>query len=226
MLYERYLSLITSEHRGKPKFEKWLIAAFEKVEATYSSGVFWDAAFDLDYAIGNQLDILGDVLGRSRQLDVDITDVYLTWDQEGLGWEQGVWRGPYDPVSALTSLPDDIYRIVLKSKVVANKWKGKIPEAYEAYHIVFESFGGKVIIQDNQDMSMDVGIVGLEPTPLNIALLHLGYLFVKPEGVRINFYMYTPDPNQKLFAWDTQSDRLGGWDEAYWGEEVRSDGGA
>jgi hypothetical protein len=123
-------------------------------------------------------------------------------------------------LAGLTRLPDDLYRLVIKAKIAANFWDGTIPGAYAVYDAVFASLGVKTIIQDNQDMSMYVGVIGLADTPINLALLRLGYIFSKPEGVRITGYIYAEDPGAKLLAWDAQSDRLGGWDEAVWGKEV------
>lgn len=216
-LSERYMTLITSEHANKPKFRSMVQGVLSMADDVYNIAAFWDSAFDIDYAVGNQLDILGDVVGRTRELDVEITDVYFTFDAEGLGWDAGVWRGPYDPISGLSIMPDDIYRLILKSKIAANVWNGSITDAYDIYDIAFSMLGAKIVIQDNQDMSMIVGIMGLPNTPLNRALLQLGYMFTKPEGVRIQFYLYTPEPEQKLLAWDTESDRLGGWDQSVWG---------
>lgn len=220
---ERYMTLITSEHANKPKFRNMVQGLLSMVDDVYNLAAFWDSSFDIDYAIGVQLDILGDIVGRSRELEVEIDDVYFTFDVEGLGWDEGVWRGPYDPVNGLSLMPDDIYRLILKSKIAANVWNGSIPEAYTIYDIAFAQLGAKIIVQDHQDMSMAVGVIGLPDTPINRALLKMGYMFTKPEGVRIQFYMYTPDPGVKLFVWDGASDRVGGWDTGAWGAILHSE---
>lgn len=223
-MFERYLSLIPSQYANKPKFRKYIEVCLRKIEEIYSVGVFWDSEFNIDFAVGKQLDIIGDIVGRSRYLQIDIVDVYFTWDNEGLGWEKGVWRAPYDPLTGLSRISDDIYRTVLKAKIVANQWDGTTNGIYHVYDQVFESQGTKVIVQDNQDMSMAVGIVGLETNPLNVTLLRLGYLFIKPTGVRINYFIYTNQPGDRLFSWDAESDRLSGWDDAAWGEEIKIGG--
>jgi hypothetical protein len=220
VLSERYLTLVTSEHAGNPKFKATVAALLKMLDGVYNLAAFFDSEFDVDYAVGAQLDIDGDIVGRAREIETEITGVYFAWNTEGVGWNKGVWRGRLDPETGLSLLPDDFYRLIIKAKIAANQWDGTVAGAYDIYDKVFEYFGGRAIIQDNQDMSMSVGVVGLPDTPVTRALLKLGYLFVKPAGVRIEYYLYTSDPSKKLFAWNVQSGRLGGWNEAAWGNQV------
>jgi hypothetical protein len=61
-----YISLITSLYRTKPKFIAWLTALLTPLCQTNSLLKNFDAAFDLDQAVGVQLDILGQLIGVSR----------------------------------------------------------------------------------------------------------------------------------------------------------------
>ncbi|MCV5604282.1 DUF2612 domain-containing protein, partial [Escherichia coli] len=70
-------------------------------------------AFDIDSAVGVQLDILGLWIGRSRVVSQPISGVYFSWDTDGLGYDQGVWQGPYDPDSGYMYLSDETYRVIL-----------------------------------------------------------------------------------------------------------------
>ena len=127
-----------------------------------------------------------------------------------MGWNEGVWKGRYDPENGLMSLPDDIYRMLLKAKVAANRWDGTTPGAYEAWEIAFADIGSIILIQDNQDMSMVVGIAGSVMNPVFEQLLLQQYVPLKPEGVRIAWYAVTPDGGP-LFAWNCDSPALAGW---------------
>ncbi|SQC91538.1 Protein of uncharacterised function (DUF2612) [Cedecea neteri] len=82
-------------------------------------------AFDIDTAVGVQLDALGKWIGRSRVVSQPISGVYFSWDTDGLGYDQGVWQGPYDPDAGYTSLGDETYRIILKAKIAMNNWDGQ-----------------------------------------------------------------------------------------------------
>ena len=213
-----YQSLITSAHADKPKF-----VATVGLAASISAHLQQLAAdlprqFDLDEAVGAQLDVVGEWIGRSRRIDTPLTGVYFTWDNvASTGWDAGVWQGEFDPDSGLTSLPDDEYRLLLRAKVAANQWGGSIPGAYEVWTTVFPN--SLIIIQDNQDMSMTVGIAGEQLSTVTQSLLTGGYIPLKPEGVRVNYYATSVDSGP-LFAWDSESAALAGWDTGSWALEL------
>lgn len=210
-----YLSLITSQHRNKPRFMAFVRAALEPYVQAQVLLEEMRATFDLDSAIGVQLDQTGQWIGRTRYLRMPLEDVYFSWDTPDVGWDEGHWKGPYDPDSKLLALDDETYRTLLYAKAAANHWDGTIPGAYAAWEMAFAPRGSVIIIQDNQDMSMTVGITGLSPDSVTKQLILQGYLPLKPEGVRIASCELPPDGG-RLFAWDCDSDALAGWDEGRW----------
>lgn len=229
-----YLGLITSEHQYKPKFQSTVSAGIKPLVSLQNVLSQMAAAYDIDNAVGRQLDVVGEWIGRSRDIGVPITGVYFEWDGDPqVGWEGGVWQGPFDPSSGLVSLPDDIYRTLLRTKIVANRWSGSIPEAYEIWTSVFPT--SAIAIQDNQNMSMTVEIVGAYPDAVTLALLVNGYIPLKPEGVRIDYFAVLPAPGL-MFAWDSQvydsayndgfdldtpPQYFGGWDQGQWPQEIQ-----
>lgn len=211
---DEYLALVTSQHRHRPKFMAVLEALLKPLCAVDDVLQAMGPAFDLDTSVGVQLDQVGEWIGRSRLLSLPLTDVYFSWDADGVGWNQGVWKGMYDPDSGLVSLPDDVYRTLLRAKVAANSWDGTIPGAYAVWEAAFAATGSIILIQDNQDMSMVVGIAAVPPDAVTTQLLLQGYIPLKPGGVRVAYYALTPatDPNAAaLFAWDCDSAGLAGW---------------
>lgn len=219
MADNKYTAKITSEHNQKPNY---MGVVFNNTEPFASLQDFLNTyvgVFDIDLAAGVQLDQVGEWIGRSRYVDIPLTGVYFTWDDTvDVGWDSGVWKGPFDPDSGLIALPDDSYRTLLKAKVAANSWDGSIPGAYAIWNAAF-SGQSYIVIQDNQDMSMTVGIAGQPLDIVTRASLTNGYLPLKPEGVRINFYSITP-VSGPLFAWDAESAALAGWDVGNWGIEI------
>ena len=215
MTLGEYLNLIPAQHRQKPRYMATLEVLLRPLcEVDELLGQL-RAAFDLDTAVGKQLDATGVRVGRSRYLHAPLTGVYFSWNTEGVGWNQGFWKGKYDPASGMIALPDDMYRLLLKAKVAANRWDGTVPGAYEAWEIAFADLGSTSLIQDNQDMSMVVGIAGMPLNPVFEQLLLQGYVPLKPEGVRIKWYAVTPDGGP-LFAWNCNSPALAGWNEGRW----------
>lgn len=219
MTIDDYLNLITSEHRDKPVFEATVSAGVSPFAKIQSVLLGMPANFDIDTAVGVQLDALGAWIGRARRIDTPLAGVYFAWDDTAtVGWESGVWQGVFDPSSGLVDLPDDSYRMLLKAKIAANAWDGTIPGAYAVWATVFAD--SEIIIQDNQDMSMVVGIAGQRLSAVDEALLVNGYLPLKPEGVRINYYAVPPSPGP-LFAWDSsESAALAGWESGQWAIEL------
>lgn len=214
-----YLSLITSLYQSQPRYIAWITALVQPLVDLQATMNDLREAFDLDTAVGVQLDQVGEWVGRSRYLETPLTGVYFSWDETGVGWGQGAWLGPYDPVTGLIALPDDAYRTLLRAKIAANSWDGTIPGAYEAWEIVFSQTGSLVVIQDNQDMSMVIGVAGAYPDAVTKALLTGGYIPLKPEGVRINHYAVAPEGGP-LFAWECDSNALNGWESGSWPEII------
>lgn len=215
MTIDEYLDLIPSQHRQKTRYVATVETLLRPLDAVAGLLEKMRIAFDLDTAIGAQLDAVGVRVGRARQLHTPLEGVYFSWDVAGIGWQEGVWKGKHDPDTGIVSLPDDIFRMLLKAKVAANSWDGSTPSAYDAWEVAFADMGSVILIQDNQDMSMIVGIAGARLTPVFEQLLLQGYVPLKPEGVRIRWYAVTPDGGP-LFAWNCDSPALAGWGKGRW----------
>ena len=207
---QEYLNLVPSQHRQRPRFMSTVQAVLAPLQALEALLEELRTAFDLDTATGRQLDAVGVRVGRTRYLHTPLQGVFFSWNEAGVGWGQGVWKGKYDAENGLTTLPDDIYRTLLKAKVAANAWNGTTPGAYEAWEMAFADTGSMIVLQDNQDMSMIVGIAGRIMNPVFEQLLLQQYVPLKPEGVRIQWYAVTPDGGP-LFAWNCNSPALSGW---------------
>lgn len=205
-------SLITSQHRGKPLYIAAIQALVADVVETLETMGSVSVIHDIDTATGAQLDEIGVWVGLSRMLPVPLTGVYFEWDSlASLGWDAGVFQGPFDPTEGLTELDDETYRLYLKVKIAANHWDGTLPGAYAALALAFTGTN-KVILTDYQDMTMSMSFYGEPLGAVFVALMRSGYLPLKPAGVHIAFYGI-PINDDKLFAWDSEGDELAGWDE-------------
>ena len=174
--------------------------------------------FDVDLAIGDQLDIIGQWVGITRNVNVPIDSVYFSWDEDyTLGWEFGTWQ-PSNAPASVTSLPDDAYRVLIKAKIAANHWLGTIEDAYKVWDSVFSNI--TILIQDNQNMTMNLAIVGGIVDSLTLALITGGYIPLKPEGVGIAEY-FIPVNTGPLFGWDIENNYIKGFDEGSWARELK-----
>lgn len=212
-----YLDLITSEHAPRPKFRALVDALTQPLQNVQNAMATTATAFDVDSAVGVQLDQVGLWVGVSRVLRAGLEGVYFAWDTAEVGWDEGVWKGPFDPDTELVSLPDDQYRILIKTRIAANAWDGTVPSAYAVWRNIFTD--SLVFIHDWQNMSMTVGIAGI---PLNAVFRYLlidGYIPLKPAGVRVEYYAVGTEAGP-LFGWDAQNNALAGFDSGQWPQQL------
>ncbi|EOX5617677.1 DUF2612 domain-containing protein [Klebsiella pneumoniae] len=155
----KYTDLITNYHAGKPKFFDHVDLSTRPLIDVSAATAGLITAFDVDTAVGDQLDILGKWIGVSRAVAAPITGVFLEWDKERVGWDQGIWLGPYQSTDALTYLSDDVYRVVLKARIGINNWNGQNGTLPDILETALAGTGIKLVILDNQDMSVSVLIV-------------------------------------------------------------------
>lgn len=196
-----YINLITSEHIDKPKFTKMVETSVTPLFDTTNLELAYQQLYDLDLAIGEQLDVVGQWVGLTRNLQTSLL-AYFSFDIVGLGFNQGVWMGPFDPVTGITKLDDFHYRLLLKARVLNNVWDGSIENAYQLANIVFSIYNLNLYIEDYSDLSMAIGLTGTGYIDNVIfTLLTQGYFKLKPAGVRIKNY-FTPSVPGPIFAFD------------------------
>lgn len=220
----KYTELITNYHRGKPVFVDHVDLSTRPLIDVISTSTSMVDAFDIDTAIGVQLDVIGLWVGRSRVVSTPISGIYFSFDTDGLGYDQGVWQGPYDPDNGFTSLSDDVYRVILKAKVAINNWNGQNGSLPEIFDNALSGSGLSMQIFDNQDMTVsvwvfpetDVSDVSLEL----IAAIKQGYLTVKAAGVWGGSIttpsIETPSEGNKFFSFDLDNECMGGFDVGAW----------
>ncbi|MDR9240711.1 hypothetical protein FEP07_04742 [Burkholderia multivorans] len=211
-----YTALITSEHRDKPRFMAVVGALVQPLVDQMNVLQSMPGKFDLDNAVGVQLDDVGLWVGVSRKIRTPLTGIYFSFDVAGLGFDQGIWKGPFDPDTGLTVLDDDTYRLVIRAKIGANHWDGTLASSAAILNSIFGA-DTHVFIEDHQDMSMTIGIAGKVPSAVFLALLAGGYIPLKPEGVRVAYTLVTSVDGSPLFGFDVNNQYIAGFDTGVWG---------
>ena len=233
-----YLDLITSEHQPRPKFIASVTALLQPMADILQTLEGMNEAFDLDTAVGDQLDVCGEWIGAERCLLAPLPGVWFSWDTENLGWDQGHWLGAFDPVEGQRCLDDETYRNYLRATILANRWDGSIPQLYEILSMLLGGAGSywlldddsiqmydlegvpigddapvNFLIQDNGDMTFYLVITG-PVDAVSLALITGGYLKIKPAGVEM--IVIQPSVQPYLFGWDMQTGQVGGWGIGSW----------
>ena len=222
-----YLGLITSWHSDKPRFMNTVAVLTQPLVDAQDLLRQLTADFDLDTAVGVQLDQVGQWIGRTRYIEVPISGVFFSFndgrvtagDSPRTGFNQGIWLGKYQPTDAITAMDDETYRTVLKLQAIANHWDGTLASIADDMDRVFPG----IAIQDLGDtptglMAMDVLIPGAFVSSLLLAILEQDFP-IKPSGVRVKF-IETTVSTQPIFAFNVpyqEGGLMGGFNEAAWG---------
>lgn len=119
-----YANLLIIQYRNLPNARGTLESL---VGESYADGISLDVlnAFDLETAVGQQLDILGKYIGLSRQVKIFLPD-------------------------QTTRLNDDDYRTLLKLKLITNNGTASTGEIKKS---LYELFPDTIRVYDNRDMS-------------------------------------------------------------------------
>lgn len=157
---------MTSEYSPgpSPQFNQWLAAVLSIANDISSCLASITQAFDLDFAIGVQLDVLGQIVGVSRTVNFQ----------------------PSNGVSPI--LDDTTYRILLKATIAQNQWDGTIGSLYPVWDQLFP--GGKISIVDNQNMTATILVTGAFTSIIQDLIIN-GLIVPRPQSVAYTFVFGT-----------------------------------
>ena len=155
-----YQSLLSSQYVNSRKLNALLYVLLKKFDDVSQCLVQFDTAFDLDDAVGTQLDLLGSIAGASRTVTFQ----------------------PSNGVSPV--LDDTTYRIYIKAKIAQNQWDGTVTSLFNIWKYLFPA--GNVIIADNQNMTATIFLSG-SFTSIIQDLITNGYIVPRPEGVQYTY---------------------------------------
>lgn len=149
---EALLARLGSFQQGHPKYTNFLRLMLQPHVDAGNLAAQLPSLFDLDTAVGVQLDAVGERVGQSRIVRFPLVSPYFSWDSgDPRGWDRAPWRGPYDDPYGYGSLDDDTYRRLLRARIKANKWDGSIQGAQDILNTFFNDPATLVIIEDKGD---------------------------------------------------------------------------
>jgi len=183
-------------------------------------------AFDLENAVGNQLDILGEYVGFDRSVIIPIVRTYFAFNDQTNIETNLTGLTDYDStlnsttyfysynnyLGSQSTLNDDEYRILAKLKSYANRSNNTAKEINDA---LYEIFGFNIIVLDQLDMSI---IYMCAPEYSRLIQIALDENFLpKAMGVKIKhiFELYNPyalfsfNPGGSMFGFSDYSSPTG-----------------
>lgn len=224
-IVENYKDLLIIQYRDKPK----AAATIESlVNRALSDGIIFDVrdGFNLDTAIGVQLDILGKYIGLDRNLSASIIsndDAFGLTDSmdfassdESFGFVDSAdfssSTGGFlstDEIISTTQISDDAYRELLKFQIINNNSNGSL-KGIDDNILVY--FGTQIVASTDNDMTITYFVDSDIGQLASIAIEKK--VLPKPMGVGVNVII--SDPGQKYFGLTTYaqqgnvSDRVAG----------------
>jgi hypothetical protein len=231
---DEYLALLPSFHRWRPNFRATVQSFAEFSVALQDFMRDMPRQFDLDEAIGVQLDAVGKWVGRDRLVDLPIDNLWFSFDVAGKGFDEGFWKDVYDPGLAVSEMDDDMYRRLLYAKIMANNWDGTFDQARDIWTSFFNgdqfyaedgtpigtpirlSPGSLFFVEDKGDGSTTYGISGKVPAPIVLALVAWNYIPLRTAGTTTYYRVVSVD-NTSMFGFDVSNEYVGGFDVGSWG---------
>jgi hypothetical protein len=228
---DEYKALLIKQYWEKPKALAEIslkAGSWDKMRGLLSS---LDSAFDLDFAVGAQLDVLGRIVGIPREVPDVIARAYFGFsiNPDSLGFSDKFdplriggpffdkFSNPFTP----QQLNDSDYQFFIRVKVALNWASGYVSseDRISIQDVILSAFDGRAYVVDNLDMTLKLyvsPVVSLERLRL---IQRLG-LLPKPQGVRYDVIIHAEpgatfgfslNPESLGFADKFDSGREGGF---------------
>lgn len=230
-LVEETTNLLIKQYWEKPKAraEIEMLASKWNIARGFLGAL--DPAFDLDNAVGEQLDVLGRIVGISRSVPSVVPKIYFGFsiNQSSKGFSDKfnalrVGAPFYDKFSsAFTDLQlgDSDYRFFIRVKAALNRASAylKSDEYISIQDVVLAAFDGRAYVIDNLDMTLTLyvsPVVSLD----RLRLIQALNLLPKPQAVRYKVLIqaepgatfgFSNNPSSRGFADKFDSSRQGGY---------------
>lgn len=167
-----YESLVTYRNSTKPKYMDFLRLILEHPVGLAAATDSILYAFDIGNASGQNLDIIGDLVGIDRLL-------------------------PFVPSVGSREMNDEEYRMMIRLKIARNSWDGRNEPILGIYKEVFQNTN--ILYKDNQDMTISLTWVGTFDYRQAEILIASGLVLV-PAGVGFNVTFIGGDTSMRMYV--------------------------
>ena len=182
----QYTELIAGAHFEKPKYSRFIYEITEPLNIARKRLALLYENFDVDTAVGVQLDAIGVRVGISRHLPMKLIGIYFALDDvDGVGFDRGVWKGKY----------------------------GKNQSVPEFLNTVLGYFGVPAKIfdfQDEQNMHVVLNMTKSETPPIVWELISRRLIDIVAAGVGMQIV-----DNEPYFGFDYETASVKGFDEGH-----------
>ena len=192
---DEYKKLLIIQYADKPNALAQIELTIGKLEQIYSLALSLEQAFDLDYAVGKQLDILGKIVGINRSVPFAVPKNYFGFsDNPTTGGPMGnkflsvvayPMKNKFEIPYSTGKLNDYNYRFFIKAKIIKNYAKGTMIDSdnLSIQNTVDYLFKNEAYIVDNKNMTMNIYINNTFDFNMVQYIEQLD-LIPRPQGVR------------------------------------------
>ena len=198
---------ITDQFRGKPVMDKYLRLLIEGKQELQAVMKDVMTLRSIDTAVGSQLDVIGEIVGRPRGLVSAELFTYFGFDGATQAGSFGSitdpsvgapWYSIDAPTGRSREPSDEEYRIILKAKIIKNRTLSRPEDVIQAYKFLFGA--SQVTIDELGYAKVRIGIgkiLSAVERGLLFGLDGAGTLLPKTIGVE---YVYSEFQSDRVFA--------------------------
>lgn len=202
-------SRVTEQFKSKVVYDKYLellLSGKIEIQNTIKDTM---QLRSLDTAVGAQLEVIGEIVGRPRGLVT--SEIFYYFGFEGAPQAEkfssttdptvgGQWYSIDAPKSISRPPSDDEYRIILKAKIIKNRTYATPEDVISAYKFLFGTSQVTITEMGPADVRIGIGkILNNVERGLLFDLGGAGQLLPKPAGVS---YTYSEFQAGRVFATD------------------------
>lgn len=174
-----------AQYRNKPKFMAWLDIAHRMGGDIESAAQAVRMSYDIDTAVGEQLDVIGRIVVVDRGFisDIQLNQVIFSDDNSSapqFGDEDAVFSS--SSVATDSVMSDGLYRLAIKAKIAKNNGDATIQSILRQVYALSDDITYLSVI-DGQDMSFSIEFQGNVDNLTRWALFNYN-LIQKPAGVQ------------------------------------------
>lgn len=179
---------IYAQYRTKPKAVAWYQITRKLAAELEDPATAVRVMYDIDAAVGEQLNIIGRIVVVDRTFTGEVAlnpGLFAEPDGAEFGDEETVFAALF--VDQDNQMSDDLYRLVIKSKIIKNNSDATIESILYGMNFLLPN-ADVLRVTDGEDMSFSVEFYGNITDLERWALLN-AKLVPKPQGVRFNGFL-------------------------------------
>ena len=179
---------IYAQYRDKPKAVAWYAIARELGGSLEAAAEAVRKSYDIDTAVGEQLDVIGRIVVQPRSFLGNVPlNPAMCAEPDGAEFGDSSQMCSALTISQDGVLSDELYRLVIKAKIVKNNGDATIENILFGMNFLLPR-ANILRVTDGEDMSFSIEFYG-EITNLERYALLSANLVPKPQTVRFNGFL-------------------------------------